>query len=140
MRLLDRYMISELGGPFLFGLAAFTLLFVAGELLNVARLVSEEHASLLAAAKYFVYTLPQTLVLTFPMSMLLSVLLWIMHRANIARLIGGTESKIGRIVGLADSAPMDRADPVSPVNRRISIIVMTHHMDSTPEGLAVKSQ
>ncbi|HZV78874.1 MAG TPA: LptF/LptG family permease [Candidatus Binatus sp.] len=75
MTRLDRYMISELGGPFLFGLAAFTLLFVAGELLNVARLVSEEHASLLAAAKYFIYTLPQTLVLTFPMSMLLAVLL-----------------------------------------------------------------
>jgi lipopolysaccharide export system permease protein len=75
VKLLDRYMVTELGGPFLFGLAAFTLLFVAGELLNVARLVSEEHASLLAAAKYFIYTLPQTLVLTFPMSMLLSVLL-----------------------------------------------------------------
>ncbi len=27
---------------------------------------------------------------------LLSILLWIMHRANIARLVGGTESKIGR--------------------------------------------
>jgi chemotaxis protein MotB len=51
---------------------------------------------------------------------------------------GVPESKIGRIVGLADSAPIDRADPVSPVNRRISIIVMTHEMDATPEGLAVK--
>ena len=78
-------MIGELGGPFLFGLAAFTLLFVAGELLNVARLVSEEHASLLAAAKYFVYTLPQTLVLTFPMSMLLAVLL------SMSRLSGDSE-------------------------------------------------
>ena len=28
--------------------------------------------------------------------LLLSVLLWIMHRANIARLIRGTETKIGR--------------------------------------------
>jgi glycerol-3-phosphate acyltransferase PlsY len=26
---------------------------------------------------------------------LLTVLLWIMHRANIARLVGGTEGKIG---------------------------------------------
>lgn len=75
MKILDRYMVTELGGSFLFGLAAFTLIFVAGQLLNIARLVSEEHASLFAAAKYFVYTLPQTLVLTFPMSMLLSVLL-----------------------------------------------------------------
>lgn len=75
MKILDRYMIQALGGPFLFGLAAFTLIFVAGQLLNIARLVSEEHASLLAAAKYFVYTLPGTLVVTFPMSMLLAVLL-----------------------------------------------------------------
>ena len=75
MKVLDRYMVAELVGPFLFGLAAFTLLFVAGNLLNIARLVSEEHASVWAAAKYFVYTLPSTLVLTFPMSMLLAVLM-----------------------------------------------------------------
>ena len=75
MKILDRYMLKELGGPFIFGLAAFTLLFVAGNLLNIARLVSEEHASVFAAAKYFVFTLPATLVLTFPMSMLLAVLL-----------------------------------------------------------------
>jgi lipopolysaccharide export system permease protein len=75
VKILDRYMLQELVGPFLFGLAAFTLLFVAGNLLNIARLVSEEHASVFAAAKYFVYTLPSTLVLTFPMSMLLAVLL-----------------------------------------------------------------
>jgi glycerol-3-phosphate acyltransferase PlsY len=29
--------------------------------------------------------------------LLLTVLLWIMHRTNIARLIGGTESKIGSL-------------------------------------------
>jgi lipopolysaccharide export system permease protein len=75
VKILDRYMILSLGGPLLFGLAAFTLLFVAGELLNIARLVSQEHASLVAAAKYFIYTLPGTLVLTFPMAMLLAVLL-----------------------------------------------------------------
>ena len=92
---LDRYMISELGGPFLFGLAAFTLLFVAGELLNIARLVSEEHASILAAAKYFVYTLPQTLVLTFPMSMLLAVLL------SMSRLSGDSEISAMRAGGVS---------------------------------------
>lgn len=68
-------MIAALGGPFLFGLAAFTALFVAGQLLNIARLVSEQHANIWAAANYFFYTLPSTLVLTFPMSMLLAVLL-----------------------------------------------------------------
>lgn len=88
-------MVQTLGGPFLFGLAAFTLLFVAGELLNIARLVSEEHASLLAAGKYFVYTLPATLVLTFPMSMLLAVLL------AMSRLSGDSEITAMRAGGVS---------------------------------------
>jgi lipopolysaccharide export system permease protein len=95
VKILDRYMVTALGGPFLFGLAAFTLLFVAGELLNIARLVSEEHASLLAAAKYFVYTLPGTLVLTFPMSMLLAVLL------AMSRLSGDSEITAMRAGGIS---------------------------------------
>lgn len=60
-------------------------------------------------------------------------------RANAARRVlvasGLPASKIGRVVGLADSAPMDRAHPFSPVNRRISIIVMTPEAAGTPEGL-----
>jgi lipopolysaccharide export system permease protein len=95
VKILDRYMVTALGGPFLFGLAAFTLLFVAGELLNIARLVSEEHASLIAAAKYFIYTLPGTLVLTFPMSMLLAVLL------AMSRLSGDSEITAMRAGGIS---------------------------------------
>jgi chemotaxis protein MotB len=61
-------------------------------------------------------------------------------RANAARRVliaaGLPQAKIARVVGLADSAPMDRAHPFSPVNRRISIIVMTHGAASAPEGLA----
>jgi chemotaxis protein MotB len=58
-------------------------------------------------------------------------------RANAARRIlvasGLPAGKIARIVALADSAPMDRSNPLSPVNRRISIIVMTHEVDTTPD-------
>lgn len=61
-------------------------------------------------------------------------------RANAARRVlvaaGLPEIKIGRIVALADSAPMNRSDPFSPVNRRISIIVMTREANATAEGLA----
>jgi chemotaxis protein MotB len=50
-------------------------------------------------------------------------------RANAARralLDGGLVSdKIARVVGLAASVPFDRADPSDPINRRISIIMMT---------------
>jgi chemotaxis protein MotB len=60
-------------------------------------------------------------------------------RANAARRVlvasGLPDDKIGRVVGLSDSAPMDRAHPFSAVNRRISIIVMTHEAADSPEGL-----
>ena len=49
-------------------------------------------------------------------------------RANASRreLIAGgmDESKMLRVVGLASAIPFDRSNPMSPVNRRISIIVM----------------
>ncbi|NEV60484.1 flagellar motor protein MotB [Thiorhodococcus minor] len=54
-------------------------------------------------------------------------------RANAARraLVAGgmQEDKIGRVVGLASTAPFDAADPSNPVNRRISVIVMTRETD-----------
>jgi chemotaxis protein MotB len=50
-------------------------------------------------------------------------------RANAARralLSGGLEThKIARVVGLASSVLFDKANPYNPINRRISIIVMT---------------
>ena len=41
------------------------------------------------------------------------------------RAAGIKEKKILRVVGLADSVPFNRADPMDPANRRISIIVMS---------------
>ncbi|GLQ40983.1 flagellar motor protein MotB [Dyella nitratireducens] len=50
-------------------------------------------------------------------------------RANAARralLDGGLEAgKIARVVGLADSVSFDKLNPSDPINRRISIIMMT---------------
>lgn len=61
-------------------------------------------------------------------------------RANAARRVlvssGLPASRIGRVVGLADSAPVDKVDPLSPINRRISIIVMTHEVDKTLLNMA----
>jgi chemotaxis protein MotB len=52
------------------------------------------------------------------------------ERANAARraLIKGglEEAKITRVVGLAASVPFDKTDPRSPVNRRISIVVLNN--------------
>lgn len=55
------------------------------------------------------------------------------ERANAARraLIAGgmQEDKVGRVVGLASTVPFDKQDPNNPVNRRISVIVMTKKAD-----------
>ncbi len=56
-------------------------------------------------------------------------------RANAARralLDGGLEpKKIARVVGLASSVLFDRENPYNPINRRISIIVMTKSAEAT---------
>ncbi|HET6806931.1 MAG TPA: flagellar motor protein MotB [Frateuria sp.] len=55
-------------------------------------------------------------------------------RANAARralLSGGMEKgKTARVVGLAASVPLDKAHPDNPINRRISIIVMTREAEA----------
>ena len=55
-------------------------------------------------------------------------------RANAARralLAGGMgEGKTARVVGLAASVPLDKAHPDNPINRRISIIVMTKEAEA----------
>jgi lipopolysaccharide export system permease protein len=73
--ILDRYLVGQLGGPFLFGLSAFTLIFVATQILAIGRLVTDEHAPLIAAIQYFLWDMPQFLLLVIPMAMLLGVLL-----------------------------------------------------------------
>ncbi|MGB3394311.1 MAG: flagellar motor protein MotB [Stenotrophomonas sp.] len=55
-------------------------------------------------------------------------------RANAARralLEGGMdEAKVARVVGLASSVLFDKTDPVNPINRRISIVVMTREAEA----------
>jgi lipopolysaccharide export system permease protein len=73
--ILDRYMVAELGGPFAFGLSAFTLIFAATNILAISRLVGEAHAPIGAAIEYFLWQLPQIVITVVPMAMLLGVLL-----------------------------------------------------------------
>lgn len=73
--ILDRYMLTELAGPFIFGLSAFMLIFAATEILNIGKLVSTEHAPLWAALLVFVWSLPADVVLVIPMALLLGTLL-----------------------------------------------------------------
>jgi lipopolysaccharide export system permease protein len=68
-------MLSELLGPFIFGLSAFTLIFAATQIIAIGRAVSEAHAPLWAAIEAFIWQLPSMVVLTIPMALLLGTLL-----------------------------------------------------------------
>jgi lipopolysaccharide export system permease protein len=73
--ILDRYMLSELSGPFVFGLSAFTVIFAATQMLQIGRLVSEEHVSIWSALALFLWYLPGDIVLVIPIALLLGTLL-----------------------------------------------------------------
>ena len=95
--ILDRYMLSELTGPFVFGLAAFMLIFAATELINIAKLVSAEHAPVWAALMVFAWSLPGYLVLVIPMALLLGTLL------AVQRLSGESEITAMKAAGITFS-------------------------------------
>jgi lipopolysaccharide export system permease protein len=75
VKILDRYLVTELAGPFVFGLSTFTLIFIATQIISIGKLVSEEHAPLVAAIEYFFWDMPQFLLFVIPMAMLLGTLL-----------------------------------------------------------------
>ena len=76
LTLVDRYIVNELTGPFFFGLSAFTLLYVScGLFFQMAKLITEADASFGVAMKFLFNSLPQILIYTLPMSVLLASLL-----------------------------------------------------------------
>ncbi len=76
MRILDRYILKELVGPFLNGVVAFAAILTAGFILPrmVELLTGPQPLSLAQAGIFFLYRLPSILVITFPMSTLLGSL------------------------------------------------------------------
>ena len=59
-RLLDRFILKELSGPFFFGMVAFTIILVAGSLLfKIADLVIQRGVSVGVVIRLFLYYLPR---------------------------------------------------------------------------------
>jgi len=60
-------------------------------------------------------------------------------RANASRreLVAGgmNESKVLRVVGLSSSLPLDSANPLNPMNRRISLVVLNEKTERQIRGL-----
>lgn len=78
IRILDKYIFSEVFKTFAFAVCAFSAVFVgSGTLFRMAQYITEYGASLTSVLKIFVLSLPGIIVWTFPMSMLLAGLLTI---------------------------------------------------------------
>lgn len=93
---MDRYLITEMLFPFLFGVGAFTALGMAiGSLFELVRLVAEANLPILTALHVFLLRSPSIIVLTFPMSMLLATLL------AYGRLSGDSETTALRSCGVS---------------------------------------
>lgn len=77
MKILDRYVLSEMFFPFVYGVAAFSILFMSvssSELIsNIVSVGTKGGLPLLF--KYIISSLPQVFVYTFPMAVLLSTLM-----------------------------------------------------------------
>ena len=74
--LIDSYILKESRGPFLFGLSAFTILYVScGLFFRAASLIIESKASIKVGIYFILNSLPQVIIYTIPMSILLASLL-----------------------------------------------------------------
>ena len=84
--LLNKLILGSCAGPFVFGILIFVLIFVAGDLLfQAAKLIIEQGVAFAVVIRLFFYRLPEVVILTIPMSSLLSTLL------GMSTLTGGSE-------------------------------------------------
>jgi len=103
VKILDRYLLSELGGTFGFGLSAFALILAATQILAIGRLVSDQHAPLWAAIEVFLWDLPYIVSLPIPMALLLGTLLAIQRLSGESEI---TAMKAGGITFLRVVTPL----------------------------------
>ncbi len=94
--LLDRWLLNELMGPLLFGIAAFTAVSLSvGVVFELVRRVAESGLPPGAALQVLLLRLPGFLVLSFPMATLMATLL------AFSRLSGSSELTALRSVGVS---------------------------------------
>ena len=94
--LMDRWLLAELFGPLIFGVAAFTAVSLSvGAVFELVRRVAESGLPLDVAAQVLVLEMPSFLVLSFPMATLMATLL------AYSKLSGNSELTALRSVGVA---------------------------------------
>ena len=95
MKIIDRYLISELIVPFLIGTIAVVLMFLANMLIFEFRNISIQHVPFLAIMQILLYKAPSFLNLTLPVGMSLAASL------SYARLARESELTAMRVAGVS---------------------------------------
>lgn len=75
IRILDKYIFTQLIGPFLFGFFLFVTIIAIDPLMSALQSVVNESVGMNVMFRWFLNRLPQDMVFTFPMSVLLANLL-----------------------------------------------------------------
>ncbi len=75
MRILDRYIFTQLIGPFLFGFFLFVTIIAIDPMMSALQSIINENVSMMVMVRWFLNRLPQDMIFTFPMSVLLANLL-----------------------------------------------------------------
>jgi len=87
IRRVDRYILSELAGPFALGLLVYTFILLIQLLFGLAEMIIKRGIPAATVGRLLANSLPNILVLTLPMSFLLAVLLGIGRLASDSELI-----------------------------------------------------
>lgn len=74
-RILDRYLLRELGGPFAIGVGVFTFFLVIDRIYQLTDLVITKNVPVRLVLSLLLFMLPAFLALTLPMALLVAVLL-----------------------------------------------------------------
>ena len=93
--IIDRYIVSEIVAPFVLGVALLTFALVTGRLLKLTEMVVNRGVTLSDVASLIGYIMPAFLELTFPMAVLLGVLM------GFGRMSGDRELIAARACGMS---------------------------------------
>ena len=95
MRIITRYTLKELGGPFIGALFVLTIILAASNIIQTADMVMNKGVDAMQVTRVFLYFLPYVLIFTIPISVLAAVLL------GFGRLSGDNELTAIRTSGIS---------------------------------------
>lgn len=72
IKMIDRYVLREMLEPFLFGMAFFVAIWLIDLMMELINLIFAKGVPISVVGMFFIYSLPPTLVISFPMALLLS--------------------------------------------------------------------